>query len=134
MLRGALNNGWSRFVTAAAVAALGFAVASLAAGQTVPGQKTEFDTDWLLGELSQRIELTDDQYKELRRIFEEQSRRLEDRLQGAEQPSRSEMRTAVREVQRETDRQVEKVLDIEQYVAYLAYMAELRNRVNPDTL
>lgn len=96
-------------------------------GQGPRGRGPDLDTH--MANLTERLDLSEEQVSALRPIFEEQFKaRSELFAQARGGGDMGEMRTAMRELQAKTDEKVEEVLTEEQRGEYEEFMAERRSR------
>jgi len=120
-----------RRTTLAKAAGTAGAVALLATapllGQGRGGRGPDLDTH--MANLTERLDLNEEQVVALRPIFEEQfTKRSELFAQAQGGGGRGEMRAAMQEIQTRTDEQVKEVLTEEQWGEYEKFMEEQRSR------
>jgi Spy/CpxP family protein refolding chaperone len=96
-------------------------------GQGMRGRGPDLDTH--MTNLTERLDLSEEQVVALRPIFEEQfNKRSEMFAQAQAGGERGRMRTAMQEIQTKTDEQVKEVLTEEQWGEYEKFMQEQRSR------
>jgi Spy/CpxP family protein refolding chaperone len=96
-------------------------------GQGMRGRGPDLDTH--MTNLTERLDLSEEQVVALRPIFEEQfNKRSEMFAQAQAGGERGRMRTAMQEIQTKTDEQVKEVLTEEQGGEYEKFMQEQRSR------
>jgi len=120
-----------RRTTLAQAAGIAGAVALLATapllGQGMRGQGPDLDTH--MANLTERLDLNEEQVAALRPIFEEQfTKRSELFAQAQAGGGRGEMRAAMQELQTKTGEQVKEVLTETQWGEYEKFMEEQRSR------
>jgi Spy/CpxP family protein refolding chaperone len=102
-------------------------IASPLLGQGPRGRGPDLDTH--MANLTERLDLSEEQATALRPIFEEQFKaRSELFAQAQGGGGRGQMRTAMGELQAKTDEKVKKVLTETQWTEYEKFMQEQRSR------
>ena len=121
----------SRRTLTVLVASFALAVsATPALAQQGQGGRQMLDADERLAQLTERLDLTDEQVKELKPIVEEQTKKQEDIFQNAS-GDRETMRAEMIELQDETMKQYAEVLTEEQMNQYREMMQRRMRQARP---